>query len=435
MFGVILFLNSRGDIILSRAFRDNFNIRLIADTFCNDILAMKKAERCPIHIIDKMCYLHLRYESLYVLMCTSVNANCMMAYQYMIRLISILVSYFGSIDEHTLKSNFVTVQELIDETMDFGYPQQTELNVLKSYINAEGSKGEVLKRKKESEQITIKATGKIPWRREGIVYSTNEVFLDVAEEVNILISQTGQVLQREVTGAIVMKAFLSGMPECQLCFNDKMLSEKAKKESKTTESAQIELDDVTFHSCVRMGQFDSDRSICFTPPDGECVLMRYRSSANVNPPLKIMSSRVKELARTRVEIDLRLKSEFPAKVYATDVALLIPCPANTATVKVRVAQGKAKYDSSQQAVVWKIRKLQGGAEVPFSCEISLIAATLQSTERAWSRPPISIKFQIQMFQASGLQIEYLKVLERKLGYDANKWVKYRTTGGQYQCRI
>lgn len=82
-----------------------------------------------------------------------------------------------------------------------------------------------------------------------------------------------------------------------------------------------------------------------------------------------------------------------------------------------------------------IRKLQGGAEVPFSCEISLIAATLQSTERAWSRPPISIKFQIQMFQASGLQIEYLKVLERKLGYDANKWVKYRTTGGQYQCRI
>ena len=37
----------------------------------------------------------------------------------------------------------------------------------------------------------------------------------------------------------------------------------------------VELDDCQFHQCVRLGKFDSDRSISFIPPDGEFELMRY----------------------------------------------------------------------------------------------------------------------------------------------------------------
>jgi len=40
-----------------------------------------------------------------------------------------------------------------------------------------------------------------------------------------------------------------------------------------SESA-VELDDCQFHQCVRLGKFDSDRSISFIPPDGEFELMR-----------------------------------------------------------------------------------------------------------------------------------------------------------------
>jgi hypothetical protein len=36
----------------------------------------------------------------------------------------------------------------------------------------------------------------------------------------------------------------------------------------------VELDDCQFHQCVRLGKFDSDRSISFIPPDGEFELMR-----------------------------------------------------------------------------------------------------------------------------------------------------------------
>lgn len=37
----------------------------------------------------------------------------------------------------------------------------------------------------------------------------------------------------------------------------------------------IELADITFHQCVKLGKFDSDRTISFVPPDGEFILMKY----------------------------------------------------------------------------------------------------------------------------------------------------------------
>ena len=43
----------------------------------------------------------------------------------------------------------------------------------------------------EQKQITSQVTGQISWRREGIKYRKNELFLDVLESVNLLMSQRG----------------------------------------------------------------------------------------------------------------------------------------------------------------------------------------------------------------------------------------------------
>lgn len=42
-------------------------------------------------------------------------------------------------------------------------------------------------------------------------------------------------------------------------------------------SNTVEIDDCQFHQCVKLGKFDSDRTISFIPPDGEFELMRYIS--------------------------------------------------------------------------------------------------------------------------------------------------------------
>ena len=36
----------------------------------------------------------------------------------------------------------------------------------------------------------------------------------------------------------------------------------------------VAIDDCTFHQCVKLSKFESERSISFIPPDGEFELMR-----------------------------------------------------------------------------------------------------------------------------------------------------------------
>jgi AP-2 complex subunit mu-1 len=55
-------------------------------------------------------------------------------------------------------------------------------------------------------QITVRATGAISWRAEGIKYKKNEVFIDIIENVNVLLSSRGTVLNANVLGQVMVKA-------------------------------------------------------------------------------------------------------------------------------------------------------------------------------------------------------------------------------------
>lgn len=42
--------------------------------------------------------------------------------------------YFKEVEEESIRDNFVIVYELLDEFMDFGYPQTTDPKVLQEYV-------------------------------------------------------------------------------------------------------------------------------------------------------------------------------------------------------------------------------------------------------------------------------------------------------------
>jgi AP-1 complex subunit mu len=98
----------------------------------------------------------------------------------------------------------------------------------------------------ESHKLEVQArppmavTNAVSWRSEGIRYRKNEVFLDVVESVNLLVSclflcwrreadeqvnAAGNVIRSEILGAVKMKCYLSGMPELRLGLNDKVMFE------------------------------------------------------------------------------------------------------------------------------------------------------------------------------------------------------------------
>ena len=68
----------------------------------------------------------------------------------------------------------------------------------------------------------MQATGALSWRRADIKYRKNEAFVDVIEDVNLLMSSTGTVLRADVNGQIVMRAYLTGTPECKFGLNDRL---------------------------------------------------------------------------------------------------------------------------------------------------------------------------------------------------------------------
>ena len=318
--------------------------------------------------------------------------------------------------------------------VDWGYPQTLSLEAIKPFIFEKGSiKPEKLKNDKIN-KITIQATGAIPWRSPDLRYKRNEIYIDVVESVNVLMSVDGKQLRADVSGQILMKCYLSGMPECKFGLNDKVLMDKEAKIGSRSKTNAIEIDDCSFHPCVRLGKFDSDRTISFVPPDGEFELMKYRTTENITIPFRVLPI-VKEHSRTRVEIKVTVKSNFKKEnIFGTGVKVKIPVPKNTATCKIYTQMGKAKYTPEVDAIIWKVRRFPADTEYTLGAEVEL-SSTVSLQKKAWSRPPISMEFQVPMFTSSDLQVRFLKVIEQKQQYETIKWVRYLTQAGNYQYRI
>ena len=221
---------------------------------------------------------------MYFVALTRSNVNPALVFEYLFQKIRILKAYLGEeFDESSMRNNMTLIYELMDETMDFGYPQNCAVDVLRLYINL----GNIRPQDEPiTSQLTNQITGAIDWRREGIRHKKNEVYIDVLESVNLLMSSTGDVLRGEVAGQVQMNTKLTGMPECKFGLNDKLVIEK--ETSRNRAKRGVEIDDCTFHRCVRLGKFDADRTITFIPPDGEFELMRYRVTDHINIPFKIM---------------------------------------------------------------------------------------------------------------------------------------------------
>lgn len=63
--------------------------------------------------------------------------------------------------------------ELLDEIMDFGYPQYTEAKILSEFIKTDAYRMEVTQRP------PMAVTNAVSWRSEGIQYKKNEVGLNI----------------------------------------------------------------------------------------------------------------------------------------------------------------------------------------------------------------------------------------------------------------
>uniref|UniRef100_A0A8C5EYT5 AP-1 complex subunit mu-1-like n=1 Tax=Gouania willdenowi TaxID=441366 RepID=A0A8C5EYT5_GOUWI len=347
-------------VLICRNYMGNVDMNEI-DHFMPILLKREDdAEMTPLITHGSSHFLWIKHNNLYLVAMTKKNANAALVYSFLYRIVQVFQEYFKELEEESIRDNFVTVYELMDEVMDFGFPQTTDSKILQEYITQQGHKLEV-----GAPRPPATVTNAVSWRSEGIKYRKNEVFMDVIESVNLLVNANGSVLRSEIVGSIKLRVVLSGMPELRLGLNDKVLFEITGREKSKT----VELEDVKFHQCVRLSRFENDRTISFIPPDGESELMSYRLNTTVKPLIWIESV-IEKFSHSRVEI-------------------------------------------------------KGGKEYVMRAHFGL--PSVESDELEGKRP-ITVNFEIPYFTVSGIQVRYLKIIE-KSGYQALPWVRYITQSG------
>lgn len=110
--------------------------------------------------------------------------------------------------------------------------------------------------------------------------------------------------------------------------------------------------------------------------------------------------------------------------------------------------GTACYEPEKAAILWTIGFFPSGKEFSMrarfgfpsvksgrtgrGCGCGCLRTGVDAVERKLA--PISVRFEVPYYTASGIQVRYLKIVERT-GYPALPWVRYITQNGDYLLRM
>lgn len=345
--------------------------------------------------------------------------------------------YCGLLTEEAIRKNFVLVYELLEEMMDFGYPQMTSTEMLKSCVHNEAVMvaspslsttlmSNINNRTKPSGAANIPITMKTA--RGG--NQKNEIYVDIVERLTVLFNASGYVLNSSIDGSILMKSFLSGNPELRLALNEDLVIGKG------SAYGSVVLDDCNFHECVHLDEFESSRTLHFLPPDGEFALLNYRVTTDFRVPFKIFPM-IEEPGPYKLDIALVIRAEIPEGNYGSNIIVRMPVPRSTvnatADINGELPGSHAEFMAQEKKLVWNIRKLNGGSEVVLRAKLTLDQLVTAAHKKEVG--PVSMAFEIPMYNVSNLQVRYLRISETHKSYNPYRWVRYITQSSSYVCRL
>ncbi|EPS63543.1 hypothetical protein M569_11241, partial [Genlisea aurea] len=164
-------LDIKGRCLISRDYRGDVSASEVENLFAK-ILDKEGDSDSPGPVCHEngVSYIFIQRKNVYLVIASRQNCNAASLIFFLHRVVEVFRHYFEELEEESLRDNFVVVYELLDEIMDFGYPQYTEAKILGEFIKADAYRMEhVLQRP------PMAVTNAVSWRGEGIFYRTNEV--------------------------------------------------------------------------------------------------------------------------------------------------------------------------------------------------------------------------------------------------------------------
>lgn len=446
MIGISQFyiLSPRGDTIITRDFRGDV-VKGTAEIFFRKVTLWKQSrDTPPIFHLDGISYIFLKKNGLYFCSTTNENVSPSLVVELLNKMAKVFKDYCGVLNEESIRKNFILIYEILDEMIDFGYPQTTSTEQLKSCIHneailVEAPKGLGLGLPQLNPRTVPSNAVHRPvgmTQNESSRNKKNEIFVDILERLTVCLNANGYILNSAIDGSIQMKSYLAGNPELKLALNEDL----AIGAGSSGGYGMVTLDDCNFHECVDLRDFDDLRILSFIPPDGEFSVLNYRITSDFRVPFRIFPS-IEETSPYTVDFSVKVRADIPETNYGGNVVFSCAMPKHTTSVSTEFSppnssSQNAEYNASETRVSWTIKKFQGGAEHTLRCKINLGTALKKGTD-AISKEigPISMNFEIPMYNVSNLQVRYLRISERHKSYNPYRWVRYVTQSSSYICRL
>ena len=472
MLSLFFVLSPRGDTIISKDYRGD-SPSGAAEAFFRKVKFWGKKDKDapatvtngsnpeelyasapPVIQIDNMTYVWVKRYGLLFVCNTKFNASPSLLIELLNRTIKVFKDYTGVLTEEAIRKNFILIYELLDEVVDFGYAQGTSTENLKNFVYNEPILVDSQKALRAVQSLSSKTqpsssvhkpiSGIISSPAQGTaanlaaaagakVSDKNEIFVDILERLTMLFSPSGVLINSTIDGCIQMKSYLAGNPELRLALNEDLVIGKGGA------YGSVVLDDCNFHECVRLDDFESQRLLSFFPPDGEFVVLNYRCTGEFRAPFRVLPS-VEELSPFQLEVVVIIRADIPETNYGANVTVTVPVPRSCAGATISPASSNgqplqghtADFDSVEKKLVWHLKKFQGGAEHAFKAKIALSSMCTAQTRKEVG--PVSLQFEIPMYNVSNLQVKYLRIAEQHKGYNPYRWVRYVTRSSSYVCR-
>lgn len=388
--------------------------RSICDWFWDQVNSQGDSTKLPPVIASPTHYIfHIVRDGIIFLACAQVEMPPLMAIEFLCRAADVLSDYLGGLDEDIIKDNFVIVYELLDEMIDNGFPLTTEPNILREMISPPNIISKVLSvvtgnSSNVSSTLPGATASCVPWRTTELKHSSNEVYVDLVEEMDAIINRDGVLVKCEVYGEVQVTCHLSGVPDLTLSFASPGI-----------------LNDVRFHPCVRFRPWESHQVLSFVPPDGQFKLMSYRVKKLKNTPIYIKPQFTSDSGVCRVSVMVGTKHN-PGKTIDSIIVQfqLPPC-----VVSSDLTTNHGTVDILANKICsWSIGAIPKDKAPSLTGTLKLEAGF----EKLHVFPTFVAEFRIMGVALSGLKMDKLEV--KNVASRPYKGFRALTRAGEYQVR-
>ncbi len=99
-----------------------------------DFIIQEEKSNSPIISCENgIHFLYIKHKNVFLVAVTPKNSNATTILLFLHKIVGVFTDYFKTLEEESIRDNFVIIYELLDEMMDFGYPQNTETKILQEY--------------------------------------------------------------------------------------------------------------------------------------------------------------------------------------------------------------------------------------------------------------------------------------------------------------